>query len=85
MPFPSSAHQTDPANDYVAVELSPDRLPGGTCRAIRCSEDGALDLTTPKGTVRQSVPLFKGDNPLRARAIDEPTTGSAPGVVVALY
>lgn len=74
-----------PAGDYVPITPGSDELAHGPCRAIRCSEDGVLDLTTVAGEVRTNIPVFKGDNPLRAAVIDDPTTGSAPGVVVALY
>ena len=75
----------DPAFDYVEVTPSGTALADGPCRAILCSEDGALDLTTINGDVRASVFVQKGYNPLRAAVIDEPTAGTAPGTVIALY
>lgn len=85
MPRQVISDQTMPATDYIIVTPSSSDLANGICRAIRCSEDGFLDLTTEMGVVRANIPVFKGDNPLQAKAIDDPTTGAAPGVVVALY
>jgi hypothetical protein len=79
------SNKTEPALDYVTVTPSSSDLADGVCRAILCTEDGFLNLTTESGQMREDVPVFKGYNPLTARAIDDPTTGSAPGVVVALY
>ncbi len=87
---PTGARRTSeegsaPADDYVIVTPAATALAGGTCRAIRCSEDGVLNLTTEGGDLRENIPVFKGDNPLRAAIIDDPTAGTAPGVVIALY
>lgn len=71
--------------DYVEVALASTPLPQGECRVILCSADGALNLTNAAGVVRENVPVQKGYNPLVASAIDDPTTGSAPGSVFACY
>lgn len=76
---------SDPADDYVTVVPSASDLADGVCKAIRCSADGALKLTNARGVERDNVPVFKGDNPLRAKVIAAPTVGSAPATVVALY
>ena len=74
---------SDPADDYITV------TPGSTvldpCRAILCSADGALKLTTMRGVVRDNIPVQKGYNPLRAIKIENPTSGAAPATIVALY
>jgi hypothetical protein len=76
---------SDPADDYVTVVPGAGELANGVCKAILCSADGALKLTTWRGTVRDNVPVQKGYNPLRAKVIDVPTVGAAPATVVALY
>ena len=75
----------DPAEDYVPISPGTSELAGGLCRAILCSEDGTLNLTNALGVEREDIPVGKGINPLSALIIDDPTTGTAPGVVVALY
>ena len=76
---------SDPATDYVPVTPGASALANGACRAILCSENGFLNLTPVDGAVREDIPVFAGYNPLSALVIDQPTTGSAPGTVVALY
>lgn len=82
---PPKMNSSNPSGDYPAVTPSSSELAGGLCRAILCDEDGALDLTDQTGAVRVNVPVQKGYNPLRAIVIDEPTSGTAPGAVFALY
>lgn len=79
------SNKSEPAIDYVIVTPGASDLANGVCRAIRCSEDGFLKLTNEAGQVRDNIPVFKGDNPLTAKAINSPSSGSAPAVVVALY
>lgn len=77
---------SDPADDYVPVAPSATLLAGGECKAILCSADGALNLTSRiGGTVRANIPVQKGYNPLRATVINTPTVGTAPATVIALY
>ena len=76
---------TVPSDYYVGVTPGATALSDGLCRAILCSEDGALNLTDKSGNVRANVPVQKGYNPLRASVINNPSSGSAPGVVYALY
>ena len=76
---------SDPADDYIPVTLGASELPDGVCKAILCSGDGFLNLTTARGVARASVPVFAGINPLRAKVINTPTSGAAPATVVALY
>jgi hypothetical protein len=73
------------ADDYVPVTPDGEPLEGGPCRAILCDEDGFLNLTTIGGDERESVFVLKGYNPIKAAAIDLPTTGDAPNAVWALY
>jgi hypothetical protein len=76
---------SDPADDYVVVTPSSTDLVGGPCKAILCSADGVLNLKSRIGGVRVNIPVQKGYNPLRAVAIDNPSAGTAPTTVVALY
>lgn len=80
-----SFDRTQPSREYVPVSPSGTALAGGLCRAILCDEDGALNLTDATGTVRANVPVQKGYNPLSAKVINNPSSGSAPGVIYALY
>lgn len=77
--------KTEPSGSYVPVTPGASDLAGGLCRAILCSEDGALNLTDAGGVARTNVPVQKGYNPLQASVINNPSSGSAPGVVFALY
>lgn len=79
------ADKTAPSSVYVPVTPGSGALTNGLCRAILCSADGALNLTDASGTVRTNVPVQKGYNPLRASVINNPSSGSAPTTVVALY
>lgn len=76
---------TEPADLYVTVTPGSGDLANGLCRAILCSADGALNLTDKWGNVRTNIPVQKGYNPLRAKVINNPSSGSAPATVVALY
>lgn len=84
MPSPK-INSSYPSGTYLPITPGSAELANGLCRAILCDEDGALDLTDQSGEVRVNIPVQKGYNPLRAIVIDEPTSGAAPGVVVALY
>lgn len=84
VPVPK-ANPTVPSDFYVEASPSSDPLEWGMCRALLCSEDGALNLTDNSGDVRENVPVQKGYNPLRASVVDDPSTGSAPGTVYVLY
>lgn len=79
------SNKSEPSDVYVAVDPSGTALSLGPCRAILCSEDGALNLTDSTGSVRTNVPVQKGYNPLGASVINDPSAGSAPGTVYALY
>ena len=81
----SLSEHSRPSRFYLTVTPGSEPLANGPCRSILCSEDGVLDLTDLSGTARADVPVQKGYNPLCASVIDEPTTGSAPSVVLALY
>lgn len=88
MPDPTYTNEgaSDPADDYITVTPSATPLANGECKAILCSADGALNLTSRVGgNVRASIPVQKGYNPLRATVINTPTAGVAPATVVALY
>ncbi len=74
---------SDPADDYVPITPSATVIP--ECKAILCSADGALNLTSRTGGIRINIPVQKGYNPLKATVINTPTAGSAPPIVVALY
>jgi hypothetical protein len=79
------SNKSEPSSFYVPVTPGSDTLAYGLCRGILCSEDGALKLTDTSGTARDNIPVQKGYNPLRASVINNPGTGSAPAIVVALY
>lgn len=76
---------TAPFTDYVPITPSDDELEDGPCRGIMVNADGLLNLTTIAGDLREDVTVLKGINHLSAAIIDEPTTGSPPTAVVALY
>lgn len=79
------SNKSEPSDIYVPVSPGSSDLALGMCRAILCSEDGALNLTDATGTIRTNVPVQKGYNPLGASVINDPSAGSAPGTVYALY
>lgn len=82
---PHESDKTAPSEFYLTVAPGSEALASGMCRGIVCSEDGALNLTDGSGQIRESIPVFKGFNPYRATVINNPTAGSAPGTVVAIY
>lgn len=73
---------TSPLDDYVTVTPGSSALANGTCRAIIVDADGTLDLTTPDGTDRDGVLVFKGVNPYVASKI---RAASGPTVIIAGY
>ena len=84
-PPPHESDRTVPSEYYLRVTPGSGALADGMCRAILCSADGALNLTDGSGQVRTNIPVQKGYNPLRATVINNPSSGSAPTTVVAIY
>lgn len=78
-------HLFSEADYFDPVSVDGSDLTRGVCRALWCSEEGALKITDKDGNIVDDVPVFAGLNPLRAKAVDEPTTGDAPTSVFALY
>lgn len=84
--FGTLSDKGEPSDWYLPVAPGSGQIAAGKlCRAILCSEDGALNLTDASGSVRANIPVQKGYNPLQASVINNPSAGSAPGVVVALF
>jgi hypothetical protein len=77
--------ETKPSAIYVPVTLGSTALAGGSCRAIMAEVAGRVNLTQPDGTARANYPLIAGYNPIKARIIDNPSSGSAATGVWALY
>ena len=73
------------ADYYVPITLGSGTLAGGTCRGILAEVAGRADLTQDDGTVRTNFPLVAGYNPVRAKVINTPTSGTAATGVWALY
>lgn len=73
------------ADYYVPVTLGSSTLASGTCRAIVAEVAGRVNLTQDDGTVRENFPLAAGVNAVRAKVINNPTSGTAATGVWALY
>jgi hypothetical protein len=73
------------ATDYYAVTLSATPLANGVCRAILAGSSGLVNLTTEEGVVKVDFPLQAGYNPVRAKAINQSSTGPHASNVWALY
>lgn len=70
------------AQKVRAVTKGPNVLPDGPCIALRCSEDGVLNITDCTGTDINDFPVFKGDNPISVQKI---RAGGASIGIWALY
>ena len=70
---------------YAPVTLGSGVLANGACRAIVAEVGGKVNLTQTDGTVRENYPLQAGENAVRAKVIDNPTSGAAATGVWALY
>lgn len=67
---------------YVPVALADTDLPGGVCRALLVGTAGAANLMQADGTIRTSVPLQAGYNPIQVLQV---RAGTAAADIWAVY
>lgn len=73
------------ADRAVSVTLGSSALANGVCKAILANAGGTVNLTFEDGTTATDFPLQTGYNPVRAKIINTPSSGTAATGVWALY
>lgn len=64
-----------PVAKYVAHTLAASEVE--VCQCIIAEVAGRVNLTQPDGVVRANFPLFAGYNPVKAKVVNDPTSGTA--------
>ena len=61
---------------YEPVVIADADLPSGVCRFLLVGTAGAANLTQADGTLRTSIPLMVGYNPIQVRQVNSGTVAS---------